>query len=265
MTFGDDRQWVTARWGPETGVSMEPLKRAANRAAALLGEQETSGWKLAKLTSERVFTSKSPKVYNAERLEGRVSTREWAEAVTEAGSRWSFNTAAAYSRCWRRYGENRLLDENGDEQPFFVHLWAANERAENVTDETTAEFRADNGRSLADRKAARTGGSTTGMSYTPSTEKVMAAIQSNPDLVREIVDSDETRSALRAAMSASVQRHGNNGDPVLQELRVAVAAVKEATKLKSRHGVTNVQEETRLLVQLNDAIGDYPVKLASAV
>lgn len=105
---------------------MASLKQDAKRAAQLLNSQELAGWDLAELCARRVLSSSNPADVADQREWGRVSAREWAELVTKSGRRrMAESTAKQYARCWRRYGESRLRDEDGTERSFGEHLSAA--------------------------------------------------------------------------------------------------------------------------------------------
>lgn len=257
------------------GNYMESTKRAARRAADLLEHQEVSGWKLAKLTADRTLTSNQRK-HKQERAEGRVSAAEWAEAVTEAwGRKWSESTSRNYAKAWRRYGEDRLTDDEGDEMSFTEHLWAA-EGSEDSVDANISKHRQHN----IDRPAGSWADPATAAAPTPA--QVVAAVRSDPDVARAIARHDDTREAVeeaaiaaRASRSAPVksardrQKEMNDAaaegarswedDLALQELRLAAGALAEAIVLKEQYGVTHPDKEAELL----DRIDRYRAAYAS--
>lgn len=232
---------------------MESLKRAAKRAADLLDAEEMSGWRLAQLTAERTLTSENRRIVKEERAEGRVSSTEWAEAVSKARGRpWSATTARQYATAWRRYGAERLVTTDGGERPFFEHLSAANVAEENIEKELTRS-----------RKGA------------PTPAEVVKAVRENPDVARAIARHDDTREAVEEyaiearsekarditkadrstrqrideATAAMSRRLGT--DEALIELRTAAGALAEAIRLKEQHGVEHVDQEAELLDRID--------------
>jgi hypothetical protein len=55
-------------------------------------------------------------------MDGRVSAKDWSEAVTAKGRvRFSETTARAYARCWRKFGNNR--QEGWSFSDHLQHVW----------------------------------------------------------------------------------------------------------------------------------------------
>lgn len=144
---------------------MTDFAEAVQRAAELLNAQEVSGWELAQLTADHTLTSSAPSIVAKERREGRVSAREWAEAVTSAGiRRMSEQSAWNYARTWRKYGSNRR-----DDWTFAQHYGASSAVTEEVAEQRAAWM-------VSNREPL--------LQTAPTRAQVQEAIRRDPDLIR---------------------------------------------------------------------------------